>query len=373
MQKEKLAAILLVIVIVGSISVFLTVTYGEDIFNNIFGEKKTISLGDCVDVNYIGRYASNTTIFDSSYNDTINKTGGTPANFFITLNQSESPPEGYETYRYGIEGFIEGLIGLKEGDTKTIGPIPPDKAYGAKKLKIGDKFSTKVITGDILNQTVEVVNLTDENMVLKWFNVEDYVNNFTMPAGILMEDFENAVDSIYDPIAPYYIWENSSKIINTTNETAVIITTPTKTRNLTEQTTLISDGSKLGFVFPDATTAEWNDTKIIVKSSPVVGTNYTLNYFGYIFNLSIINITEDHINVSIESEGQINPWLFNRSIEFNRTYFMRRIYIIPLMYSQYIFAEDLERAGYSLSELAGEELLFEVTIEKIYKTSQDEN
>ncbi len=367
MQKEKLAVIALVIIVVCAISALLVLEYGQDILKN----KSTIELGDCVDVNYIGRYASNTTIFDSSYNDTINKTGGTPANFFITLNQSESPPEGYETYMYDIEGFIEGLIGLKEGDTKTIGPIPPDKAYGAKKLKIGDKFSTKVITGDILNQTVEVVNLTDENMVLKWFNVEEYMNNFTMPAGVFVEYFDPYAP--YESLPPYYIWENSSKIIDTTNETAVIITTPTKTENLTEQTTLIGVGDKMGFIFPDATTAEWNDTKIIIKSSPLIGTNYTLDYQDYIFNLSIINVTEDHINVSIESEGQITPWLFNRSIEFNRTCFMRRIYIIPLMYSQYIFAEDLERAGYSLSELAGEELLFEVTIEKIYKTSQEES
>ena len=77
MQNEKLAAILLVIVIVGSISVFLTVTYGEDILNTLTGKKtgeKVIALGDCADVNYIGRF-TNQTIFDTSYANIANKSG----------------------------------------------------------------------------------------------------------------------------------------------------------------------------------------------------------------------------------------------------------------------------------------------------------
>jgi hypothetical protein len=46
---------------------------------------------------------------------------------------------------------------------------------------------------------------------------------------------------------------------------------------------------------------------------------------------------------------------------------------IPLMYQEYLFAEDLQREGYSLHELAGESLIFDVEIVKVYKTSQEES
>jgi len=55
---------------------------------------------------------------------------------------------------------------------------------------------------------------------------------------------------------------------------------------------------------------------------------------------------------------------------------MPRIYNnIPLMYQEYLFAEDLQlqREGYSLHKLAGESLIFDVEIVKVYKTSQEEN
>ncbi|MCX6667286.1 MAG: FKBP-type peptidyl-prolyl cis-trans isomerase [Euryarchaeota archaeon] len=378
MQNEKLAAILLVIVIVGSISVFLTVTYGEDILNTLTGKKtgeKVIAFGDCADVNFIGRYASNNTIFDSSYNDTTTKTGGTPLNIFVTLNQSEYPPDGYDVYSSSyIEGLMEGLVGLKEGQTSEIN-ITPAKAYGAKKLKVGDTFSTKSLTySDLnyqLNQTSEVFDLTDENITLKWLNVQG-LGNFTLPEAILMgsEDIEQTQPQFpYDTLPPYYIWENSSMIINVTDTNVLIKTTPTKTQNLTKQVTIFGIADKFGFIFPDATTAEWNESKITIQSSPIPGSNYKLDYGGMLFNITVNNITTTHVNVSIEFQGESQYYDLNRTIEFNRTYSMHRIYKIPLTYFQYFFGNDIQKAGYGLSKLAGEQLLFEVTILKVYKTS----
>jgi len=64
----------------------------------------------------------------------------------------------------------------------------------------------------------------------------------------------------------------------------------------------------------------------------------------------------------------------NSTIEFNRTFTMPRLYNnIPLMYQEYLFAEDLQREGYSLHELTGESLIFDVEIIKVYKTSQEES
>jgi FKBP-type peptidyl-prolyl cis-trans isomerase 2 len=382
MQNKKLAVMLLVIVIIGSVSVFLTVTYSEDIVNFLKGketEEKVIALGDCVDVNYIGRYASNNTIFDTSYEKIANESRiynknnpYQPLKIFVNLNMSKSPPAGYEKYSPTyIEGLMEGLIGLKEGQTSVIN-ISAEKAYGAKKLKVGDIFSTKFLTASNyqLNQTVEVLDLTDKNITLKWLNVQG-LGNFTFPKGILMgeEDIKQATTSLYNPLPPYYIWENSSMIINVTETNVLIKTTPIKTQNLTKQVALFGIADNFGFIFPDATTAEWNESKITIRSSPIPGSNYTLNYGGRLFNITVRNVTTTHVNVSLEYQGTIQPYELNRTIEFNRTYSMHRLYTIPLNYFQYIFGNDIQKAGYGLNKLAGERLLFEVTIVKLYKTS----
>jgi len=371
MQKEKIALIALVVIVVAALSVFL-IAVNTNIFENLFKEKLTISEGDCADVNYTGRYTSNNTIFDTSYKYAQNKTGGTPLKIFVSnITNATSPKVGYTAGM--IEGFREGLIGMQEGQTKIIGPIPPEKAYGANKLKVGDSFYTKMLTASNsnhqLNQTVTVIKMDSGNITLKWLNVNS-LGNFTMPEGILLEDLNTATMSPYDYVPPYYLWLNSSQITNITNETVLIKTTPTKAQNLTDNVTFISTGDKMGFIFPNATTAVWNDTTITIQSSPVKGAKYLMPYSNESLNISIGNITQTHINITVEYQGQTQDLQLNRTISFNRTYSMRRIYILSITYASYIIGQDVEKAGYSLNRLAGESLTFEVTVEKIYKTSQ---
>jgi len=72
----------------------------------------------------------------------------------------------------------------------------------------------------------------------------------------------------------------------------------------------------------------------------------------------------------VDYQGQKQDLQLNRTISFNRTYSMRRTYVISTMYASYIIGQDVEKAGYSLNPLAGESLTFEITVEKVYKTSQ---
>jgi len=295
MQNEKIAIIALVVIIVGALSVYLIATNGEYL-GNLFSEKQqekgAIAIGDCIDMNYIGKYASNGTVFDSSYSDVENKSGGTPLKVFVSLNKSEMPPAEYQSYSSGIiEGLMEGLIdsGLKEGEHSTIGPIPPEKAYGANKLKLGDVFNTSNFALNTLNpslslnQTLQVTNLTSDYISLKWINVEDF-GKFTMPQIILNDlESENQMDMILLP-PPYYIWENATEIINISDESVVAKTTPTKSEKLSENLEIIQYGfgtSDIMFIFPDATTATWNDTTITVTSSPDIGNIYYYNYSYY--------------------------------------------------------------------------------------------
>ncbi|MCX6670447.1 MAG: FKBP-type peptidyl-prolyl cis-trans isomerase [Euryarchaeota archaeon] len=374
MQKEKIALIALVIIVIAALSVFVTAV-NTDIFENLFKEKLTIAEGDCADVNYIGRYASNNTVFDSSYNNTANKTGGTPLKVFVSYNQTAtSPKSGYTAGM--IKGFMDGIIGMKEGQTKIIGPIPPEDAYGANKFGVGAIFTSQYLAFG-MNQTVEVTNYTSENLSVRWIQMEN-LGNFTMPQLVInnLQSTNETEMVIYPP--PYYIWENCTQITNITDTTVTVNTTPTKSTNLSDVVKDVRYGEKQMLIFPNVTTASWDDTTITVFCSPIVGQNYTFQTTGYtgMVNITIhVNtIIGDIINVTVTNNQSAEPSYLDvyKVLTFNRTFTLPRIYKdIPAMYISYFYGEDIKKAGYSLEPLAGETLLFEVTIETVYKTAQE--
>ena len=131
-------------------------------------------------------------------------------------------------------------------------------------------------------------------------------------------------------------------------------------------------------IFPNATTASWDNTTITVICSPIVNQNYTFQTQGYsgMVNITIhVNsIIGDQINVTVTNDQSPEPTYLDvyKELTFNRTFTLPRIYKdIPSMYISYFYGEDIQKAGYSLEPLAGETLLFEVTVEKVYKTTQE--
>ncbi|MDH7507037.1 MAG: FKBP-type peptidyl-prolyl cis-trans isomerase, partial [Candidatus Thermoplasmatota archaeon] len=97
-----------------------------------------VEIGDCVDVYYVGRF-TNGTVFDTNIEE-IAKASGifneskqyVIANVFVDPDFELYPPEGYdENYSSEfIKGFLNGLIGMEEGEKKNI-TIPPEEAYGS--------------------------------------------------------------------------------------------------------------------------------------------------------------------------------------------------------------------------------------------------
>ncbi len=374
MQKEKIALIALVIIVIAALSVFVAAV-NTDIFENLFKEKLTIAEGDCADVNYIGRYASNNTVFDSSYKDYVNKTNATALKIFVSFDKNAtSPKSGYTSNM--IKGFIQGLIGMQEGQTKTIGPIPPQDAYGVNKFGEGAIFTTQYLAFG-MNQTVQVLNYTTDNLTVKWIQIEK-LGNFTMPQ-LIIKNLQSTNESdmvTYPP--PYYIWENATTVLNITDTEVTVKTTPTKSTNITDTIKDVRDGDKQMLIFPNATTATWNDTTITVVCSPIIGQNYTFETPGYTGTVNVTihvnSIVGNTINVTITNDQNPEPSYLDVSKEltFNRTYILPRVYKdIPGMYISYFYGEEIQKAGYSLDRLAGETLLFEVTVEKVYKTSQE--
>lgn len=387
MQNEKIAIIALVIIIAGALSAFFISTYWDDLFPVSPEAKGGIEYGDCVDINYIGRYASNNTIFDSSYSDPENKSDGSPLKIFVSDDDTAQPPPGYSNYSSTIiDGLMTRLIGLKEGESKSLGPIPSEEAYG-EKLEVGDRFNSSSFALNTisptlsLNQTLEVTELTDTNLSLKWVNL-DSLGKFTMPQ-IVLGDLQaaNQSDMIIIP-PPHFIWENSTEIINVEDTYVTIKTTPTDTEDLFDSFEQIQYGfgqNDVFAVFPDATTFSYNETTIEITADPELGSTYeySYSYFGQMIVMfyTVENVNESHINLSVIMQGtnETQNQTVKRTLSFNRTYNLTRVYNdIPSMYQESLIGSDIQRAGYSLHRLAGESLIFDVTVENLYKTSEDD-
>lgn len=149
-----------------------------------------IEMGDCVDVYYTGKF-TNGTIFDTNIEDIAKQSGifnetkklqglYNISRVFVDPEFLYSSPEGYENYSAGfITGFLNGLIGMREGETKTV-TIDAENAYGvwnqtmAEELfqyyfgtpywprKVSNQISETISKADLIqyNSTIDISNIT---------------------------------------------------------------------------------------------------------------------------------------------------------------------------------------------------------------------
>jgi len=381
MQNEKIAAIALVIIIAGALSVYLGATYGEDILKNLFGEEaetaENIALGDCVDVHYIGRYASNNTVFDTSYADVENKTGGTPLKIFVSLNKSAFPTdEEYMYYSPGplgmIEGFIPDLIGMKKGESKTNIALLPEKAFGVYP-KVGDVINFSLLgAGDMkLIEIKENVPMPSE--------FEEYLGSENTTVYVLRDE-SHYIGEVVDL---YAIWKNST-VVTKINETLIwTYTTPPadKYENLTwvefgleneipiNQTTYPENSSKIIWI---------NETTIIVTHTPAINKTIQFEDSLGLSEYIVENVTDDKIITYLKDDSAENKTTreFNRTVTVQRNETQNIAHPFPSEYLgmllEYLRSLD-STMQFSLDPLADETLYFEVEIVKIYKTSQAES
>jgi hypothetical protein len=282
-----------------------------------------------------------------------------------------------------IEGLRSRLIGKEEGESYTF-EIPADEAYGEKRLDVGDQFTSSRLalyadTSVTLNQTFEVTKKTSDNLSIKWVDLDDF-DKFTMPQ-YLIKDFQAASqEDLFLILPPYFLWENSSEIVEYDTETATVRTTPSETDNLVdsfEQIFLGFGQEDIFAMFPNATTADYNETTITVRSDPDVGSEYEytqLSPYGQQITMSITvkNVTDDAIGLSIEAQGSVQNQTVQRKLSFDRTYEFPRLFEnIPPFFQEAILLDDLEQQGYGLDPLAGEALEYDVMIQNVYKTSSE--
>lgn len=135
LERSGLVSIIILAVIVSSVG-------GAYVyFNYFYTPEKIVEVGDCVLVNYIAKYANNGTVFATSYEDVAKENGiynenasYEPLKIFVDPDGSREIPKGFENFSsfppLGMKkGFIKYLVGMKEGESKTV-VLSPDEAYG---------------------------------------------------------------------------------------------------------------------------------------------------------------------------------------------------------------------------------------------------
>jgi len=388
MKQEKIALGLLVVIIVAILGLYIV--SNEGVFDNLFVSEKEIELGDCADINYIGRYTGDG-VFGFSYGDLTNKTGGTPLEIYVNYNTSSSPPEGYGNYSNNIvmsygeyynKALIDGLIGLKEGDTATIGPIPADSANGVSP-EIGDEMNLTAYAG--------------QPYIYSFYDIQ---RNVTMPAEY-QEVYGDITTNLYilrnemhyvgEIIATdYTFWTNSTEVTKM-NETHIWKYTTPKT-SVGETFTYLWEGidedigAQVQLVYPTNSSyiSSYNDSTIVVTHDPTIDSNITLNAYNQMWSsytpystYTVKNITGDKINTSY-----VDPMTSNTSYKlFNRTTTITRNqtesilqpeipgeFLEYLMFSYFRSIDSDFKFGYNPFT---ESSTFEVEIVKIYKTSEE--
>lgn len=384
MKNEKIAVVALVVIIVVSLSAYAVYEYGDEIGINLFGEEqKIIEYGDCVDVNYIGRYASNNTVFESSYEDFENKTNGTPLQIFVTSNKTEFPPEGYDSYSsFDVTlGMMEGLIGLKKGETKTIGPVPPEKAYGVSP-KIGDIIDTSALGSQV---TLKILDI-QENATLpaELEEFKEYYGWGDITTLYVLRDESHYIGEFIDVYLDAFnnpFWEDAT-VVTKLNETLLwTYTTPAEDKY--ENLTWIEINAEEGYqiFYPENSTKiiSINETSFNIKYSPEI--NDTIQYSDsdnpYGVEYIVENITDDKV-ITYLNDGSSEE---NRTFrEFNLTSTIQRNQTqkittsLPVEYLETFFtylASIDSNFTFGVGPLADETLIFEVEIVEVYKTSQE--
>ena len=143
-----------------------------NISGNESGGSTAVKAGDTVQIDYTGKLEDGT-VFDTSIEETAKQAG------IYNANRTYSPLTFVAGAGQMIEGFDEGVIGMKVGEEKTI-KIPPEKAYGEyneslvipvplenisiENLKPGQKVPT--IYGNVtvveVNQTHATIDFNNE-------------------------------------------------------------------------------------------------------------------------------------------------------------------------------------------------------------------
>ena len=244
-----------------------------------------IVAGDSADVYYIGKF-SNGTVFDTNIEDVAKEWDLYDesrtyelAKVFVDPNLEFIPPEGYEDYSSQfIKGFLEGLIGMVEGEIKNV-TIDPENAYGIWNKTLAEELFTfyfqtpywpRKVT-NVLSEEIEEVRLLDYNSSI---NISEIYEGYTF-------DYIEAENQEGEPV----YWQIQITHISDGNITI---------KNVFENNTVLkSEG-----MWDNVIVIE-NETHFSIKGEPEFDTVYGSP--GFFMRLEEINETAIVVSINVES------------------------------------------------------------------------
>lgn len=421
MENEKIAALVLALMVAGILSAYLTLQHWDDISDNLSDKEEineVIEYGDCADVHYVLKYASNGTVISSSYATKTKE--ASPLNVFISLNTSEESPTNYSNYinnPFGAgenyldffytplglkEGFIENLEGMEEGEVKETEAISAEKAFGILP-KVGDEINLTEAYGKYNGNyfVLKIVEIKEDANMPAFFQQYPEFGDQPTTLYTLQEDWHN----VGDVSTEYLPWVNSTvvtKIDETKGQMWMYLTPKNSTGSVyevgsnhsfswQEQTQVMTQtGGVLSVItqYPEDSTyiEKMNESTVSIRHNPEINSNITVNYEGvatYQYNVNFINNSK--INTSFENPQTENityrDFDATKNISRNTTRSINKPFQIFGIDQTEIPSEILERLFVGLrlsdddfhfgcSKYAGEDVILEIEVEKIYKTSQ---
>jgi FKBP-type peptidyl-prolyl cis-trans isomerase 2 len=268
-----------------------------------YGGGNTVKVGDLVSVNYIVKLKDGT-VYDTTY-ETISKEEGIynpdraygPVNFSVGSGMM-------------IEGLEEGVVGMKEGETKTL-VIPPEKAYGPINESLVEHLP--IVEEMPYKHSFPRRIITSLSVFEQWFGKNHSVG-----------------ESLFVPSAGYNI---SLLSVNATHVTAGYE---------------LKEGD-----FFRSSKGNWNlsvldvsDENITVAPDFTVGDK--IQIYKYFWNSTVTNITDDIVTVA-----------HNPVPDFEFTDIFGRTTKIHFSDTEIIIDHN--------HPLAGKTLIFELTVERILK------
>ena len=150
-KKTGIALLALIIIIVVLVSALILPSLLQ---------QKIIALGDCAEVEYIGAFTTNGTIFTTTYDDAAHNIGGSPQNLYVNLNPNIVAPSkcgATSPSTFIPPNAIHALVGMKEGETKNI-TLSPTEAYGDWNTSLAEQYGLKIgLVNEIWNTTAETI------------------------------------------------------------------------------------------------------------------------------------------------------------------------------------------------------------------------
>ena len=258
---------------------------------------QTVKNGSNISVDYVGSFQDGK-VFDTSI-ESVAK-----ANDLFNPNNPYTPLNFTVGKRSVIEGFDEGVIGMKKGETKIL-TIPPEKGYPFDPTKIQvSPIIQEIPATNVIPRVLEVPTTQFEQFFGKNHSVGDTV---TIPDTNINATIMNITSEIslkYDLIKGSNIWDSRAPW----NETVIKVDDKNITMkpNVTKNAIIQFQGAPF-----NTTVVDVNDKNITLRNNRIPDTRVTVpGMFGQMVDMKI-SFNETSIIMDQNSEVAGKTLIFN--------------------------------------------------------------